>query len=770
MYISALRITNFRRLKSVLIDLDGDISILVGANNSGKTSTAHALQLFANPERGEHFTIHDFNASCWDALNAFGEGEEGAAPSRMSLDLWFAVQETDLHRVLGLLPSLEWTGTEVGLRIEYAPRDEASLRTRFLEAKAIAAANARPAIGDTPAYHPLPRKMTDYLEDKVLRAEYELRYYVLDRAQLDDKYVENNPDYKPQLLTPEKDRSGKDVLGRLLRIDVLNAQRHLSDKDGGHRAEDLSRHLSRFYGRNLKKREDDHEAIRALSESEALLNKHLAEVFAPTLERLSQLGYPGLANPELVIKTALNPAALMSSNDESTKVFYALNPDADEQLTLPDRYNGLGFKNLIYMVVELLDRHTQWMDIEEDRPPLHLVFIEEPEVHLHAQLQQVFIRKVRDILEITGDDAAVFRSQFVVTTHSAHILYERGFRPVRYFRRSAPATDQTSEVLNLSLFYDATEAGTRNFLERYLKLTHCDLFFSDAAILVEGNVERLLMPLMIEKSAPQLRSACLSILEVGGAFAYRFRTLIEFLGLTTLIVTDLDSVTAPPPAAAMEASGTTEATDQEPVPEDEEPEETEEQDEPAHSGKACPVLTADAVTSNYTLKTWLPGHTAIASLISAAEGDLLQVPTATSLATVRVAYQNAVPVAWNSDPVPMIGRTLEEAFALQNLQWCQHRDRQDLGLRIRRNDTKTLTQLFECIHKRIKRTDFKKTDFALALLGQDPESWAVPRYIEEGLKWLEKFIIPVEVPPPTPGEPTPGDLENVAPAVSEVEA
>jgi predicted ATP-dependent endonuclease of OLD family len=770
MYISALRITNFRRLKSVLIDLDGDISILVGANNSGKTSTAHALQLFANSERGEHFTIHDFNASCWDALIAFGEGEEGATPSRMSLDLWFAVQETDLHRVLGLLPSLDWTGTEVGLRIEYAPRDDAGLRTRFLEAKAIAAANARPATGDTPAYHPLPRKMTDYLEDNVLRAEYELRYYVLDRAQFDNKYVENDPDYRPQLLTPENGRSGKDVLGRLLRIDVLNAQRHLSDKAGGHRAEDLSRHLSRFYGRNLKKREDDHEAIRALSESEALLNKHLAEVFAPTLERLSQLGYPGLANPELVIKTALNPAALMSSNDESTKVFYVLNPDADEQLTLPDRYNGLGFKNLIYMVVELLDRHTQWMDIEEDRPPLHLVFIEEPEVHLHAQLQQVFIRKVRDILEITGDDAAVYRSQFVVTTHSAHILYERGFRPVRYFRRAAPATDQTSEVLNLSLFYDATEVGTRNFLERYLKLTHCDLFFSDAAILVEGNVERLLMPLMIEKSAPQLRSACLSILEVGGAFAYRFRTLIEFLGLTTLIVTDLDSVTAPPPAAAGEAAGTTEATDQEPAPEAEEPEETEEQDEPAHSGKACPVLTADAVTSNYTLKTWLPGHTTIASLISAAEGDLVQVPTVTSLATVRVAYQNAVPVTWNSDPVPMIGRTLEEAFALQNLQWCQHTDRQDLGLRIRRNDIKTLTQLFECIHKRIKRTDFKKTDFALALLGQDPESWAVPRYIEEGLRWLEKLIIPVEVPPPTPGDPTPGELENAAPAVSEVEA
>src|SRR5260370_6974133 len=142
----------------------------------------------------------------------------------------------------------------------------------------------------------------------------------------------------------------------------------------------------------------------------------------------------------------------MSSNDDGRKVFYVLNPEDQEQMVLPDRYNGLGLKNLTYIVIELLDRHEQWMDIEEDRPPLHLVFIEEPEVHLHAQLQQVFIRKIQDILQITGDDAATYQRQFVVTTHSPHILYERGFNPIRYFRRSAPATTQTPQLLNLPPF------------------------------------------------------------------------------------------------------------------------------------------------------------------------------------------------------------------------------------------------------------------------------------------------------------------------------
>jgi predicted ATP-dependent endonuclease of OLD family len=755
MHISALRITNFRRLKSALIDLDKDISILVGSNNSGKTSTAHALQLFINTARGENFTVHDFNSACWTAFDAYGEGIAESSLPRMSLDLWFLVQAADLHRVIDLLPNLDWQGSEVGLRIEYVARDEAGLRVRYQAAKAKAAENARPATDVTPAYHPTPRSMTEYLSDKVLRDEFELRYYVLDRGQFTDDYLPQAPTYVPQLLAPERGSTGRDIITRLVRIDVLNAQRHLSDKAGGHRAEDLSRHLSRFYSRNLKKREDDHEAMRALSESESLLNKHLAEVFAPTLQRLSQLGYPGLANPQLLIKSALNPAVLMSSNDDGTKVFYVLDPESQEQMTLPDRYNGLGFKNLIYMVVELLDRHAQWMDIEQDRPPLHLVFIEEPEVHLHAQLQQVFIRKIRDILEITGDDAAIYLSQFVVTTHSPHILYERGFKPIRYFRRSAPSTTQTSEVLNLSAFYNQTDAPIRDFLERYLKLTHCDLFFSDAALLVEGNVERLLMPLMIEKAAPQLRSACLCILEVGGAYAYRFKTLIDFLGLTTLVVTDLDSVTAPPPAPATPTPPTTTAAAPQPVAAAQvpEPEETDESEEPATSGKACTVLTTDAVTSNRTLIEWLPGRTTVAGLLAATEADRTQDPSALSLAAIRVVYQNPVSVTWGRQTYPLIGRTLEEAFALQNLAWTQQLDKQDLGLRIRRNDTKTLADLFERIHKRIKRKDFKKTDFALALLGENPDGWQVPRYIAEGLTWLETQVVPTVPPLPPTLEP-----------------
>ncbi len=144
--------------------------------------------------------------------------------------------------------------------------------------------------------------------------------------------------------------------------------------------------LSRFYGRNLEQKGEDFDALRALAASEVSLNEHLERVFEPTLKSLAKLGYPGLSNPRMMIRSALDPAQIMSSRDGAL-VHYALGPDdgAPDPPTLPDWYNGLGFKNLIFMVLELLDLHAQWLAIEDNRPPVHLIFIEEPGVRLNKR-------------------------------------------------------------------------------------------------------------------------------------------------------------------------------------------------------------------------------------------------------------------------------------------------------------------------------------------------------------------------------------------------
>ncbi|WP_321942132.1 ATP-dependent nuclease [Paraburkholderia tropica] len=740
MYLSKLAIRNFRKLQNVVIDLASDISIFVGANNSGKTSVGHALQLFTGNGR---FNIYDFSAELWTDIVAFGDGVAGARLPSMEIDVWFEISPDDVHRVIDLLPSLAWEGTLVGIRVAYVPRDAAATHARYAEVRHRVLDAVAKGTDGAPVFDPSPRNLREFLRDR-LHEEYELQYFVLDPVRFNANMASEDG-YDPVSLSG-RDRSGREILNSLLHIDFLNAQRHLSDSPGGSRAEDLSRVLSRFYGRNLEQKGEDTEALRALVASEVSLNEHLERVFEPTLKSLSKLGYPGLSNPRMMIRSALDPAQIMSGRDGAV-VHYALGADDGDPNppTLPDRYNGLGFKNLIFMVVELLDLQAQWLAIEENRPPIHLIFIEEPEAHLHAQLQQAFIRKVMDILTIKGEERTHYTSQVVVTTHSTHILYERGFRPIRYFRRSRAQNLSTSEVLNLSVFYDSTDPDIRSFLERYLKLAHCDLFFADGAVLVEGNVERLLLPQMIANAAPRLQSTYLTVLEIGGAFGYRFKTLIEFLGLTTLIITDLDSVFGPQeqdgedaalvqPGAAEPAAAL--ADDAEDIDEEEEPLVAEK------PGKACLAGHPGARTSNQTLLQWLPKFDTVAALWDATAEQKIQARANDNDALVRVAYQRRTDVTWGADTQALAGRTLEEAFALENLAWCQHKDRRPLQLRIAKADEKNLITLAERIHKRVQAKSFSKTDFALALLAENPRNWSVPTYIVEGLSWLEAEIAP----------------------------
>jgi len=251
-------------------------------------------------------------------------------------------------------------------------------------------------------------------------------------------------------------------------------------------------------------------------------------------------------------------------------------------------------------------------------------------------------------------------------------------------------------------------------LQQYIKLTHCDLFFADAAVLVEGNVERLLLPLVIERFVSELRSCHLTILEVGGAFAYKFAKLLDFLSLPTLVITDLDSVAVP--------------------------DVTGQDDEDDGRASACAVDTPGAVTSNETLKRWLPKIESIGELLAAGADRKAPANPDGSPGLVCVAYQTNETVSWQEAQEVRAGRTLEEAFALQNLDWTQSVDGKDLGLRISEASELSITELHEKLFKRVKGTHFDKTAFALRVIAAAEQRWKSPAYITEGLEWLRERL------------------------------
>ncbi len=103
--------------------------------------------------------------------------------------------------------------------------------------------------------------------------------------------------------------------------------------------------------------------------------------------------------------------------------------------------------------------------------------------------------------------------------------------------------------------YDA-DSNQYQFLKQYLTISRAEIFFADKAVLIEGDTERILIPTFMRKvdleEASRLKaeykkdtflpllSQNISIIEVG-AYSQIFEKFIEFLGIKSLIITDIDS-------------------------------------------------------------------------------------------------------------------------------------------------------------------------------------------------------------------------------------
>ena len=115
---------------------------------------------------------------------------------------------------------------------------------------------------------------------------------------------------------------------------------------------------------------------------------------------------------------------------------------------------------------------------------------------------------------------------------------------------------------------------------------------------------------------------------------------------------------------------------------------------------------------------------------------------------IRIAYQTKKSVTWKADTETLVGRTLEEALALENLDWIQDAIQKSLGVNIKEADKLSLSDLHLKIFNRVKNKGFDKTKFALGLIASDPKAWSSPEYIVDGLTWLysklESEIVIVE--------------------------
>ncbi|AXK72838.1 ATP-dependent endonuclease [Lysobacter sp. TY2-98] len=749
MHIQYVEVGNFRKLQSVRIDFAERTTVFVGANNSGKTSAMVALRRFLI-ER-DNFSINDLTlchwakfdaaAAAWESADSQDDGEWASVLPH--LDVWLSVPIEQLHYVQKLLPTLDWNGSYIGVRLRYEPKDVEALKAEYLAARTAAAAVMKAAqsagaiaSASTDAEHGAfalwPRSMMDFLS-KRLRSTFEVRAYLLDPAKLVDPV---GGIASPQLLADGAEPIEGDPFKGLIRIDEISAQRGFGfapkpSKDGDEERElptrsgrKLSSQLRAYYAQHLDPFEDpepkDLEALQALHQAQSEFGKRLATSFASALQELEQIGYPGVTDPKLTLSTNIKPVDGLnhaSAVQYEVPTYLAVSGYGHR---LPEESNGLGYQNLVSIVFALMSFRDKWMRVgraaksvandEAQIPPLHLVLIEEPEAHLHAQVQQVFITQAYGVLRKHSDlgDAEALRTQLVVSTHSSHLAHEADFASLRYFRRlpvkEAAGSIPISSVVNLSRVF-GHEDETARFVKRYLKVTHCDLFFADAAILVEGPAERILLPHFVRTRAEYeyLRRAYITWLEIGGSHAHRLRPLLEQLGIHALIVTDIDAKDA----------------DNRAVP---------------------PCRNAGLRARNETLKTWIPKEDSLDSLLDKAPAELIAYGSAGC--GIRVAYQQPIQATFEpGTTVEALANTFEDALIYENVD--AFRDLEGTGLIARFRDALGSYESAAKLAERLANALSKggKAELAMDLLHtQEIDALTVPAYIDRGLLWLAEQL------------------------------
>ncbi len=690
MRLQNISIKNFRRLKDVQIDFEDKETVFVGPNNSGKTSATAAMRSFLG---NREFKIHDFSVSCISLIDEYSPELDFTLPS-IELDLWFQVDPNSVAfgRVFALATSLSSDFSEIGMRCAFAVNDADEIWKAYDRTFPKREDGSR------------KRTLSYFLDSEGnLRKHFSLHIFSLERSECG------------AVATPIDPKDGKKILASLLRVDFVDAQRNIDDENAT-RSNKLSEAFATYYRRNLEQAELAEEAIAVIEQNNENLTNHYRQRFEPLMKMIGGLGLPTDSDRAMKVVSTLSSEVALRGN---TELYYV---DSSTKHELPEAYNGLGFKNLVFMVIQIDHYFRQWLATDENRPLCQMIFIEEPEVHLHAQVQQTFIRQMWDVLT-DGTPEGESKPQLTITTHSSHILDTVDFSKIRYFRRRSVHDNgsglvfQGTTVHNLRQFQpepiDIAEQRVSaeealEFLKKYLRLTHCDLFFSDAAILVEGAAENLLLPRMIDLAAKALNRKYLTVLEVGGAYGMRFAGLLEFLEIPYLVITDIDSV------------------------------------DPNDNRKSCPANKNGAVSSNATLAYFF-GETSISALSKKTLEECSQ-----ANGTRFIAYQKPVSIKYKGKECSLHGRTLEEAFVYENLD---HFSPNGLSIGIEFPDDPAALQLD--VWERIKSSTFKKTEFAMDILAYEPPPhhgegsppdakeinlWNVPLYIAEGLLWLERSL------------------------------
>lgn len=494
MHISTIKIKNFRMLRDFSVNLEKTLSIIIGKNNTGKTSFVLALEKIL---KNGKIDFYDINTT-------FKEELKSLLKDRPLLKENEFLSLGELGIILEMVIEYDENADNLENLSKFMTDLDPDNKSIFFKFKLLLNYDNYKNIHEKLQSFDDPNKKENYIK-KHLAEKLTWEAY----SYYKDETFENIHKINPR----DAD------LSKILNIEIIKAPRDFVKNN----SKTLSAQSSNYFKARSK---NDSKVMDRFSDALENIDKELKTeysiIYKGVFDSIKQYINDASIEPEVV--SELNAEKIIGDN---TIIKY--------QNDLPEYNNGLGYLNLISILFEI-HLYIEKQNGILSNPDISLLFIEEPEAHTHPQLQYIFIKNIKSLLK-----KQCFQS--IISSHSSHIISNSDFEDIKYFYLNHKR--HTVDSKNISELQSGIKTDYFIFLKKYLTLNSAELFFANKAIFIEGDTERILLPSFIKKISTETAFSNaiyqnISIIPIGGAYAHIFKPLMKFFDIKSLIITDID--------------------------------------------------------------------------------------------------------------------------------------------------------------------------------------------------------------------------------------
>ena len=668
MLISKIKIENFRLLKETILDFNNKLCMMVGKNNSGKTSFLVLLEKFYY---GYSFDFNDFSLSLRDKIDEINESTD---VYELSIKLVLEIEyddEDDLTNISEFILDLDPKNKSVKILFECIINKERILK-------------AFHGLGNMDNKKFIRKNLTQFLDSKI---------YIF------ECYDDLKPENRYKLI--KKDLS---QIKDLVDLQIIHAKREVASSEDNKNRKVLSSLTTKYFNdKNINDLDKFEQINKLIQEMDSNLDGEYKEFFETFLKNAKD--FLSLSDLKVISNLGVNDIV----NDASQVVY------AKDGHSLPEHLNGLGYLNILYLLLSIEIKTSSFIDANKD---IKLLFIEEPEAHTHPQLQYIFAKKIDEML--VGIDGL----QTIITTHSPHIVSQSKFETIRCLLLTKHSSGCDNIVIKnfykeLSKKYTIEEEF--KFLKQYLSVEAAEMFFASKIVFIEGITEKMLFSYFVKKYDDKMiaeekarkeageeiiveyipiSSQNISVMQVG-ANAKVFRHFLDFIQIQTLIITDIDTT----------------------------------KKDNKNKYIACAVKDGDTVaTSNETIKYFYKAPKVV-------DTEEFREWLKSIVSLDSECDSKYITVCYQKEENGYHARSFEDAFININFDLIKTYIEQIKGLKNEEKLNSGFPENKDEIYNLTQDIIDKKSDFASSILylvhTKDDVEIKTPLYIEEGLKWLQ---------------------------------